>query len=78
MSLFVIAIVAIVLLLMMIKLRSNSGAMVSSARPTQDRRTRADRRSMKVRVPFERRRTHRRMEDEAAHFVNGLTNADSA
>ena len=78
MALFIVAIVAILFLLIAMRLRSKSGAMVSDVRPTKDRRTGKERRSLKMRVPFERRRSHRRLHDEATHYVNGLINVDSA
>ena len=78
MTFVIIAIIAVLLLLISMRLRAKSAALGSDARPTRDRRSGHDRRTMKVRVPFERRRTHRRMEDEALHYVNGLVKADSA
>ena len=78
MTLIIVAIVAILLFLISMRLRSKSTALGSDARPTRDRRSGHDRRTMTVRVPFERRRTHRRMEDEALHYVNGLVKVDSA
>ena len=74
----IVAVVVLVVLLIVIRLSSKSGSMVSSARPTKDRRSGQDRRTMNVRVPFERRREHRRMEDAAANFVKELVKVDSA
>jgi len=72
----IFAIVAVVLLLILIRLRSNSGVLFSSARPTKDRRSGVERRKQTIRVPINRRREDRRMEDAAASFVAGLTNGD--
>ncbi len=78
MALFVIAIVAILLLLIAMRLRSNTTAMLSDVHPTRDRRSGRERRALKMRVPFDRRRQHRRLHDEATNYVNGLINVDSA
>jgi hypothetical protein len=77
MNYMVAAIIAVVLLLILIRLRSNSGVLLSSARPTSDRRSGVERRQRSIRVPIERRRDDRRMEDAAANFVAGLTSARS-
>jgi len=73
----VVAIIAVVGVLILMRLRSKSGAMLSSARPTRDRRSGTERRERSFRLPFNRRREHRRMEDAAAEYVNGLTKNDS-
>jgi hypothetical protein len=78
MTLIIIALVAIVLLLIVIRLGSKSSSLSSDARPSRDRRSGQDRRTMSVRVPFERRLEHRRMEDAATNYVNELVKADSA
>ena len=78
MTLFVIAIVAIFSLLVAMRLRSKSGAFVSDVHPTRDRRASQERRALKMRVSFERRRKHRRLHDVATHYVNGLSKSDSA
>jgi hypothetical protein len=51
--------------------------MVSSGRPTKDRRSGRERRINPVRVPFERRKEDRRMEDAAESYVESLSNAES-
>ena len=77
MNYLVLGVIAIVGVLILMRIRSKSGTMVSSGRPTRDRRSGKERRMTLVPVPFERRKEDRRMEDAAASYVASLSNADS-
>ena len=72
MTLTVIGFVAILILLIIMRHRSIAASMGSGFRPMRDRRSGEDRRSQDARVPVNRRRNHRRMEDAAANFLDQL------
>jgi hypothetical protein len=74
----VLGIIAIVLVLILMRVRSKSGAMISNGRTTKDRRSGTERRKSSIRMPFERRKDHRRMEDAAANYVASLSDTDSS
>ena len=72
MTFVVVAIIAILILLVMMRLSAKARGTGSSVRTTQNRRTGRDRREAKIRVPFERRRRPRRLDDVAADYVSRL------
>ena len=73
MTLLIWALVAILLLLILIRLPATADLMLTSMRPTSERRWRKDRRSEKLRITFERRRRPRRLEDVAADYVERIS-----
>jgi hypothetical protein len=76
MTLVLVAIVAILVLLALIRISAKTGAAVSSsARPTRERRSGRDRRLQRGRVPRERRRSPRRFEDVASAYVARIDRA---
>jgi precorrin-2 methylase len=68
-TLLIVAITAIVALLVIMRLTAKLGTTGSSARTTRNRRTGGDRRRRPIRVPFERRKQPRRLEDVASDYV---------
>jgi hypothetical protein len=71
MTLLLVAIVAILVLLVLIRVSAKAGGATvsSSMRPSRDRRSGHDRRLGKFRVPRERRKAPRRFEDVASAYV---------
>ena len=78
MTLTVIGIVAILIVLILMRHRSITASMGSGFRPMRDRRSGEDRRMENMRVAIDRRRRHRRMEDEAASFLENLEPSGTA
>ena len=73
MTFVIVAIVAILVLLALIRIGGKARTTYgSSARPTRDRRSGRDRRSQRVRVPRERRKAPRRLEDVASAYVTRI------
>ena len=76
MTIFLVALVAILVLLALIRIGGKARTTYgSSARPTRDRRSGRDRRLKRVRVPRERRRSPRRYEDVASAYVARIDSA---
>jgi hypothetical protein len=70
MTIFLVALVAILMLLALIRIGGKARTTLgASAQPVRDRRSRRDRRVQRVRVPRERRRAPRRFEDVASAYV---------
>lgn len=78
MTFVVIGFVAILILLIIMRHRSIASSMGSGFRPMRDRRSGEDRRVKDVKVPVDRRRTYRRMEDAAANFLDSLESSGTA
>jgi hypothetical protein len=78
MTFVVIGFVAILVLLIIMRHRSIASSMGSGFRPMRDRRSGEDRRVRNVKVPVDRRRSHRRMEDAAANFLNNIETTGAA
>ena len=76
MTFVVVAIVAILVLLALIRVGATARTTVgTSARPTHERRSGSDRRVQQVRVPRERRKAPRRFEDVASAYVARIDSA---
>ncbi len=73
MNIGVVVIITIALLLVGFLVLPRMRGFASNEKTTIERRTVADRRKRKIRVPRERRRKGRRQEDVAKTFVEGLT-----
>ena len=73
MTIFLVALAAILVLLALIRIGGKARTTYgSSARPTRDRRSGSDRRLQRGRVPQERRRSSRRFEDVASDYVTRI------
>jgi hypothetical protein len=72
MTLFILAIVAFLIALVLVRLISHSNSFTSSARTTKDRRSGRERRQRRVPVRRERRKRPRRRDDIASQFVASL------
>lgn len=72
MTLFIIAIVAILVGLVIIRVSSHAKTLTSSARTTRERRSGVERRQEQVPIRRERRRRPRRQDDIAAQYVASL------
>lgn len=72
MTLFIIAIVAILVILVVIRLSSHAKTLTSSARTTRERRSGVDRRQRRVPIRRERRKRPRRRDDIASQYVASL------
>jgi hypothetical protein len=70
MTIFLIALVAILVLLVLIRIGGKARTTLgASAQPVRDRRSGRNRRVRRVYVPCERRRAPRRFEDVASTYV---------
>lgn len=65
----IVAITAIVVLLVVMRITAKTAGTGSSARTTRNRRSGPDRRQRPIRVPFERRKQARRLDDVASDYV---------
>ena len=72
MTLFIIAIVAVLVMLVVIRLSSHAKTLTSSARTTRERRSGVDRRQRPVPIRRERRKRPRRRDDIASQYVASL------
>ena len=72
MTLFIIAIVAILVALVIMRVSSHAKTLTSSARTTRERRSGVERRGKQVPIRRERRRRPRRQDDIAAQYVASL------
>jgi len=73
MTIFLAALVAILVLLVLIRISAKAKATVSSnGRPTRERRSGRDRRMQRVLVPRNRRKKPRRFEDVASAYVTRI------
>jgi hypothetical protein len=68
-TIVIVAFTAIVVVLLVLRITSKGVSAGSSSRTTRDRRSGAERRRQRIRVPFERRREPRRLEDVASDYV---------
>jgi len=69
----VVVIITVAVLLVGFLVLPRMRSFASNEKTTIERRSGADRRNRKIRVPRERRRRGRRQEDVAKTFVEGLT-----
>ena len=72
MTLFIIAIVAVLVALVLMRLSHRAGTLGSSARPTRERRSGVERRQGRVPIRRERRKRPRRQDDVAAQYLEKL------
>jgi hypothetical protein len=71
-TIFIGAIVLLVVALILMRVFSQGSTMTSSMRTTRDRRSGRDRRQRRIPVRRERRKRIRRQEDVAAQYVSSL------
>ena len=72
MTLFIIAIVAVLVALILMRLASHTKTLTSSVRTTRERRSGVERRQQRVPIRRERRKRPRRRDDIAAQYVASL------
>ena len=72
MSLTVLSMVVVVVVLVLVAIAPRVKGMSSALRTMSERRRGNDRRQRRIRVPFERRKKHRRTDDAAEDFVSRL------
>jgi hypothetical protein len=77
MTLFIWAVVATVIILVMFRLPAASRTFTSPFRTTRERRSGQDRRRQRISVAVERRRRPRREQDLAAQYVAKLDARDA-
>jgi hypothetical protein len=71
-TIFILAMVAILVALIVMRLASRANTMTSGFRPTRDRRSGLDRRQRRVRVGVDRRKRPRRQDDVASQYLARL------
>ena len=72
MTIVIVAFTAIVVVLLVMRITSKGVSTGSSAKTTRERRSGRDRRRQRIRVPLDRRKQPRRLEDVASDYVSRI------